>query len=102
MGSGPVAVISDELWRSQLSGDPEIVGRFIHVGPTALTVVGVTPPRFSGRVKEINVWIPYTMVTEFKNALWFTVEGRLRPGFSRANVRAELSLLAQVQDRLYP
>jgi len=102
MGSGPVAVISDELWRSQFSADPEIVGRFIHVGPTALTVVGVTPPRFSGRVKEINVWIPYTMVTEFKNALWFTVEGRLRPGFSRANVRAELSLLAQVQDRLYP
>jgi len=102
MGSGPVAVISDELLRSQFSADSEIVGRFIHVGPTALTVVGVTPPRFSGRVKEIDVWIPYTMVTEFKNALGLTVEGRLRPGFSRANVRAELSLLAQVQDHLYP
>jgi len=100
-GSGPVAFISDELWRSQFDADSKIVGRVIRVGPTALTVVGVTPPRFSGRVKEIDIWIPYTMVAEFTNAPWFTVEGRLRPGYSRANARAELSLLAQQQDRLY-
>ena len=101
-GSGPVAIISDELWRKQFAGDPEIVGRVISVGSTALTIVGVTPPHFSGRVKEIDIWIPYTMVSEFNNAPWFTLEGRLRPGYSRANVQTELSVLAQRQDRSYP
>jgi MacB-like periplasmic core domain len=54
-GSGPVALISDELWRSEFSADSKIVGRVIQVGSTALTIVGVTSPHFSGRVKEINV-----------------------------------------------
>lgn len=101
-GSGPVAVISDELWRSDFEADPKIVGRIIKVGRTALTIAGVTPPHFSGRVKEINLWIPYTMVNEFESAPYFTVDGRLRPGYSRANVQMELNVLARRQDRLYP
>jgi predicted permease len=101
-GSGPVAVISDELWHTQFEAQSNIVGQVIQVGPTALTIVGVTPPHFSGRVKEINVWIPYTMQAYFDGTRWLTVEGRLRPGYSRANVRAELDLFAQQQDRLYP
>lgn len=101
-GSGPVAIISDELWLSDFEADPKIVGRIIQVGGITLTIVGVTPPHFSGRAKEINLWIPYTMVTEFKSAPWFTVDGRLRPGYSRANVQMELNVLAQRQDRLYP
>lgn len=101
-GSGRVAIISDELWRTQFEADSKTVGRVIQVGSTALTVVGVTPPRFSGRVKEINIWIPYSMHGEFDNTHWLTVDGRLRPGYSRANVHTELSVLAQLQDHLYP
>lgn len=101
-GSGAVAIISDELWRSRFEADSKIVGRVIQVGSTALTIVGVTPPRFSGRIKEINLWIPYTMVAEFESAPYFTVDGRLRPGYSRTNVQMELNVIAQRQDRLYP
>jgi predicted permease len=100
-GSGSVAVVSDELWRSQFEADPHILGRAITVGRTALTVVGVTPPRFSGREKGINIWIPYSMLSQFENEPWVTVEGRLNPGHSRTSVQAELSVIAQQQDRMH-
>ncbi len=100
-GSGAVVVVSDEIWHSQFEGDPHILGRVITVGHTALTVVGVTPPHFSGREMRIDIWIPYTMLSQFENAPWFTVEGRLNPGYSRADARAELSVIAQQQDLLY-
>jgi len=38
-GSGPVAVVSDELWRNQFEADPHILGRVIRVGRTALTLL---------------------------------------------------------------
>jgi predicted permease len=100
-GSGPVAVVSDELWHSQFEADPHILGKVITVGHTALTVVGVTPPRFSGREKGINIWIPYTMLSQFKNEPWLMVEGRLNPGHSRTNAQAELRVIAQQQDRMH-
>ena len=101
-GSGPVAVVSDELWRNQFEADPHILGRVIRVGRTALTIVGVIPPHFSGREKGINIWIPYTMLSQFDNNPWVTLEGRLNPGYSRADAQAELSVIAEQQDRLHP
>ena len=100
-GSGQVAVISDELWHSQFEAESHIVGHVIQVGRTALTIVGVTPPRFSGRDKQIEIWIPLTMLSQFESQPFLTVEGRLNPGYSRADVQAELSVIAQQQDRLY-
>jgi predicted permease len=100
--SAPVAVVSDELWRNEFEGDRNILGRVIRVGRTALTIIGVTPPRFSGREKGINIWIPYTMLSKFENAPWLRVEGRISPGYSRAAVQAELGVIAQQQDRLHP
>ncbi len=76
-GSGPVAVVSDELWHSQFEADPHILGRVITVGRTVLTIVGVTAPRFSGREKGINIWISYTMMSQFESEPWLTVEGRV-------------------------
>ena len=99
-GSGGVAIVSDEIWRTQFEADPHIVGRAIHVGHTALTIVGVTPPHFSGRIKGINIWIPYALLSQFESEPGLTVEGRLNPGCSRANVQAELSVIAQLQDGL--
>jgi predicted permease len=100
--SAPVAVVSNELWRTQFEADPHILGRVIRVGRTALTIVGVTPPRFSGRVKGINIWIPYSMLSQFENESWLTVEGRLNSGYSRADAQAEFRVIAQRQDLLHP
>lgn len=44
---GPVAVISDGLWRRRF-GATNVVGMPIHVEGVAYTIVGVTPPAFLG------------------------------------------------------
>ena len=39
-------LLSDSLWRQQFAGDPSVVGKTLHIGPTLYTVVGVMPPQF--------------------------------------------------------
>ena len=41
-----VAVISDQLWRSQFDADPAVVGRAMRLNGRRFSIVGVMPPRF--------------------------------------------------------
>lgn len=43
-----VATIDYEIWQRYFGGDPAVVGRSIKVAGVALTIVGVTPRRFTG------------------------------------------------------
>jgi hypothetical protein len=45
---GAVAVISYGLWKRRFGGDPAVIGKLVQVGETWATIVGVTPPGFSG------------------------------------------------------
>ena len=117
-GSNSVAVISDEFWRTQLNADPKILGRTILLNKLPFTVVGITPPRFSGRMSyRFSAWIPLlcpmaglleqdsSTAADFihnQSIQWLAVEGRRRAGYSIRAVQAELSLLAQHQDSLHP
>jgi hypothetical protein len=44
----PVAVISDRYWRTRFGARPDVLGRTLRYGDRTLTVVGVTPPGFTG------------------------------------------------------
>jgi predicted permease len=113
-GSVPVAVIGEELWRQRFASDPQIIGKSIRLNRQPFTVVGVVPAHFSGRLAGPGIWIPYTMQPEFWHGhdafsksdwydwAWLTVEGRLKPGYSRPDAQAELGLIVGRQDRLYP
>jgi putative ABC transport system permease protein len=110
-GSGRVVVLSEEIWKSRFDADPEIVGKSIELNRGHFSVVGVVPAGFSGRLKGPGLWIPYTMQPQFhggrdffreSGVRWLTAEGRLKPGYTRPDARAELSVLASQQDRLDP
>ena len=45
---GPVAVISYAFWQSRFGGAADVVGRTIALDRVAFTIVGVTPPAFTG------------------------------------------------------
>ena len=45
---GPVAMISHRLWQRRFNGAPDVVGRSLMIERTPVTIVGVTPPWFSG------------------------------------------------------
>jgi hypothetical protein len=109
--SAPVAVIGEELWRREFSASPAIVGATILLKQHPFQVVGVAPARFSGRLRGLGIWLPYTMQPLFyggrdffqESAIpWLTVEGRLWPGYARQDASAEFSALAQERDRTEP
>ena len=110
-GQAPVAVIAEKVWHQRFASDPHIVGRITHVNNRAVTIVGVAPDLTTGWLTPPNIWLPYTAqpyMDSSRNAfsdsalLWLTLAGRLAPGFSARQVRAEFDILERQEDLLHP
>jgi hypothetical protein len=56
--SAAVAVISDGLWKRRYGGDRAILGRTILMSDNRYEVIGVMPPGFVFRDREIDYWTP--------------------------------------------
>jgi predicted permease len=91
---GAVAVISHALWQRRFRGDPAVIGRSVQVGETAATIVGVTPPGFTGLdpgfPSDITVPITLNPGVQSKRMWWLGAVGRLKEGASPEQARAEL------------
>jgi ABC-type antimicrobial peptide transport system permease subunit len=97
-GKEPVAVISHGYWERRFGSDPAAVGQTIYVGKMPVTVIGVTPPGFSGRqVAGAPPEIVLPMFLHEQLALrdhnTFAVMARMKPGVSLAQARAELDAI---------
>jgi predicted permease len=109
-GQAAVALIGEDLWQSRFAADPHMIGRVIRVNGRLVTVVGVVPKGTSGWTRPSRIWLPYTALSYFSPSrnffvvddyLWLSLAGRLAPGFSRDQARAELATLERRQDQLY-
>jgi putative ABC transport system permease protein len=94
-GSAPaVALLRYDFWRSDFAGDPHIIGRTLRLDNKPVTVVGVLPRDFEFAPEgSALLWVPmhtapYT--TTARNLRWLSVIGRLAPGISLKQVRAEM------------
>jgi predicted permease len=106
-GSQPVAVISYGLWMRAFARDPQVVGKKLLVEGTPLTVIGVTPPHFSGANpgQTNDLWALVTMQAQLipgghlsltdPSTNWVSLIARLKPGISAEQARAGLDLLYQ-------
>jgi predicted permease len=107
LGAYPVVVISARMWRSYFHSDPAIAGKTVKVNRHALTIVGVVPAAFRGSssVMQYDLWIPATMgaglgsmpastFADRGDRSWFSSIGRLRPGVSIPQARAEAATLS--------
>ena len=105
-------VISDELWRGTFASDPSIVGKQIILDETPCTVIGVMPAGFTGTEPAASAfWAPVTMQKTLdagrdrlgdSNMSWLAVLGRVRPGVTLEQVRADLSVIAARIDASHP
>jgi predicted permease len=105
-GASPVVVISDGFLRARFGRNPGILGQPIRLNGAPFTIVGVAPPGFTGEVigSPTDIWIPMTMQAQVQpghprldriDANWLLGLGRLAPGVSLQQARAELTGLAQ-------
>jgi len=111
-GANPVVVVSDDLWRRNFRADPALLGKTILLNQTSYTVIGIAPRAFSGtEMLPTAFWVPITMQKALDagedylaadNLSWLAMLGRVRPGVSRKQVRADLSVIAGRIDRRYP
>jgi predicted permease len=104
-GRDPVAVISQGYWQRRFAGDRAAIGRTISVNGTGLTIIGVTPPGFTGDIvgQPIDIWMPLMMQPSVnpntawlgdRDISWLLLMGRLRPGTSLARAKSDIEAVA--------
>jgi predicted permease len=111
IGASAYAVISDRFWQRRFAGAPNVIGQTFRLNGTTYTIVGVAPPEFRGMIPAVTtqMWIPATMgeaVEPFGNQRvsgrspgdtrferrgqhWLQLKGRMKPGVTVEQVRAE-------------
>jgi len=98
-----VAVVSWSFWKSRFNLDPGILGKRIILQGAPVTVIGVTPREFFGLEiwSRPEVWVPTGLepVIDHSNRPIFgaplALIGRLKPGVSIEQARAEMNVLFQ-------
>lgn len=94
-GATPVVVISEAVWRGRFDADPDVVGREVRLGRTAHTVIGVVPEDYAFPYNH-RVWVPLRanpLEYGWHEGPGVRVFGRLAPGATLAEARAELTAL---------
>ncbi len=89
----PLAVvIGERLWTTRFARAPSAVGRSVKVGTADATIVGVMPERFGFPVNQ-HLWLPLRTDGSLlapRTGPSVTLFGRLAPGVSQQQARAEL------------
>ncbi len=109
---GYVTIISDQLWRQRFGGDRDIIGKTVRLDDDPMTVIGVMPRGFrhvlESGASPMEVWAPIALDnpdTTFLNrrgARVYDLIGRLNPGRTVEEARAELELLRGRLAARYP
>ena len=92
---GPNAVlISDRFWRRRFNTDVGVVGKKLRLGQYSYTIVGVMPASFLFQDRDVDLWAPVFMDAPYAQSRqggWFVAIGRLRPGVTLEQARADMS-----------
>jgi putative ABC transport system permease protein len=96
--SSPVVVIGERLWHTQFAAAPDVVGRSVRLDGVPHLVVGVMPAGFSFPDKA-ECWTPLAIgPSQGGNSFFRPVIGRLKPGATAAQAKAELESLTKPAD----
>jgi predicted permease len=115
-GAPKVVMVSRRYWVRELGSAPDALGRSLRIRGTSYTIVGVAPATFSGMVPILapEMWIPVSASLDVEpvgmhdavpsptgtNRLdrradrWLFMRGRLKPGATLEQARANFTVLA--------
>lgn len=103
-GAHAVVVLAHSYWQNVLASDPVVIGRKVSVNGYPMTVIGIAPDGFAGvdPLAPAALWMPAMMAEQAGNidaywnrlldrrAAWLHIIGRLEPGVTVADAKANL------------
>ena len=104
-GGPNAAIVSDRLWHRRFNGTPGVLGKTLRFGRTSFPIIGVMAPSFRFPDRDADVWMvsapdyPYARSRELT---WFTAIGRLKPGVTLGQARADLNTVQADLARQFP
>jgi putative ABC transport system permease protein len=103
---GPSAVlISDRFWRSRFGASPDVLSKKLRIGDRSLPIVGVMPASFLFPDRDVDLWsaVPVDApIAQNRRWTWYVVIGRLKPGVTLTQARANLAEVQAQLGRAYP
>lgn len=88
-------IISYDLWKTRLAGDPSAIGEPLILGGEPYTVVGILPPSFHSE-PSAEVFLPMQADPNSSNqGNYLLAAGRLKPGVSIAAARANMKMAGE-------
>jgi predicted permease len=103
-GRGDVLVLSYNLWKTHLGGDPNIVGARVNLDEKSYLVAGVMPKSFV-LPGWAQLWIPNGWTDQDKAVRGnhnYSVIARLKPGVAEQQAQAEMDTISQRLEQQYP
>jgi putative ABC transport system permease protein len=99
----PEVILSHALWQRKFGGDPAVVGKTLTLGGWAsLTIVGVMPPGFDFP-EGTEIWGEEVLTRSMgRGDRWRNAIGRLKPGVTIDQARAELKTIASRSEIEHP
>ncbi|NIR44375.1 MAG: ABC transporter permease [Gemmatimonadetes bacterium] len=103
-GAGRVVILSHGLFARTFGGDPNLIGRTVRLSGVEHEVIGVMPRGFhTPHYREAEFWRPLGEAAGCGRGCWFArVVGRLAPGATRDEVRAQLDVVGERLAAEYP
>jgi putative ABC transport system permease protein len=103
-GASPAAVITDNYWARRFGRDPGAIGRPLLIEGVPVTIVGVSPPGFSGAIvgSPSDITVALSVLPQLKperslmlgvGGRWLKVLARSREGLSRDQLKARLAIV---------
>jgi putative ABC transport system permease protein len=104
-GNDGVVLLSHGLWQSAFGADPAIIGRDVELNGRRRQVIGILPRTFTFPSEETRIWIPLVIpegARQSRGSFAFPAVGKIKPGVTLSQVRADLSAIAKRLEEEYP
>jgi putative ABC transport system permease protein len=93
-----VAILSHHLWQTWFGGDESVIGRKIELSNASVTIVGVLPPGFYFRDRNVDLFCAHHLdpARNYHGDGRFMVSvARLKPGVTQEQAQAEMDMIAR-------
>ncbi|MBA3522160.1 MAG: ABC transporter permease [Gemmatimonadales bacterium] len=104
-GAAGTVLLSWGLWQRRFGGDGGVLGQRILLDGTPHVVIGVMPREFLFPQRQIALWMPLQLRPqdfEDRTNNYLYAVGKLKPGVSLGDARAEMNVVAARLEQEYP